>query len=295
MRFHTAKTFAVSILLTLTFASASALAQEPAAKKPAKKTNVAAAQKKKKDEPVALPPPPPPQPEPAAAAEAPPPAILVDVPPPPVVLTKISKDKDKNEAKPEADDDDPPNAGPGFVGGVRFSGEGLIGEAATNYLVGAAFTTIVGSAGYYFTDHFGAFAGLKFGFGAAFECGADCTTASTWQVPLTVQYAFDDRTRGAYLEGGLGLFSGVHMNVKGANDAHIEFTTPVEGKFGAGYRWKSRQGKVTQATSLHMGVDLGQYSALSINAGGREILGGDIASDRKALHVAFSVGVGFQF
>lgn len=234
--------------------------------------------------------PPPPQPEPVAAPAAPaelPAPILVDVPPPPVAATN----RDKNEAKPEADDDDPPNAGPGFVGGVRFSGEVLVGEAEESSSISAGFSSISGAAGYYFTDHVGALVGLKFGFGAAFECPTTCTTASTWQIPVTLQYAFQDRTRGAYLEGGLGLLSGVHMNLKGA-DANLELTTPVEAKLGAGYRWKSQQGKVTQATLLYAGVDVGEYSSFTVSAGDRRVAG-DIAS--KAMHVSFSAGVGFQF
>jgi len=274
-----------SALLVLVAASILTLSSSASAQptKKSKKPTV------RKEEP-ALPPPPvetaQPTPQPAAAAP-----IIVDVPPAPLAAPTTTKQRDRVE-KPEAEDDDEPNAGPGFVGNLNLGGEALVGELVSDASLGAGFTTLNPSAGYYVTQHFGLFGGIKLGFGAAWDCSAECTTATTFQIPVTMQYALSDRTRGAYFDGGLGILSTVTLNMK--SDRSVSAMSPIDAKFGAGYRWKSRQGAITQSMDLHLGFDIGQYSSLTATVRDSEV-SADVPSNAKAVHAAVSFGVGWQF
>ena len=96
-----------------------------------------------------------------------------------------------------------PSAGAGFVlvFGTGFTGLG--GSIAEGMPVGAPMMNVGLRLGAYVTRHIGLMAGVQGGYGALTAgCAGDCTNAFSYQIPVVAQYAFEDRSRGVYVEPG---------------------------------------------------------------------------------------------
>ena len=64
------------------------------------------------------------------------------------------------------------------------------------------------SLGAYVTRHVGVMAGVQGNYGGLTAgCAGDCTSTFSYQIPIVAQYAFEDRSRGVYLEAGLALLT----------------------------------------------------------------------------------------
>jgi hypothetical protein len=198
---------------------------------------------------------------------------------------------------------DRPSAGAGFflVGGTGLSVlGGSIGEGVG---VGAALMTVELKLGGYITQHFGVLGGVKGGYGALTAgCAGTCSNAVSYQFPVLAQYAFQDRTRGFYVEGGLALvttYAGSTDSKKDPNQGPevITMSAPVDLELGVGYRIPSAAKPEKAATGgldLHVTLDIGQFKSLEYKARGVDV-SGDIARDQQALHVAVGLGVGYVF
>ncbi len=101
--------------------------------------------------------------------------------------------------------------------------------------------------------------------------------------PLVVQYAFDDRTRGFFVEGGVNFFN----FFTGVADYKISMTSPVDLHAGIGFRIPS-EGRTSGA--LRIAADAGRFGSGSVDD--KDV---DISSDKQALHYSITVGGGFSF
>jgi len=237
-----------------------------------------------------LPPPPPASaPAPSVAAASAPVAAPLAAP--------VTKD-----APPTLEPTTRPSAGPGLVLGISSGFTGLGGSLAEGAGVGAPLITFGLSVGGYVTRHVGLIAGVQGGYGALTAgCAGDCANAFAYQIPLVAQYAFEDRSRGVYVEGGFALLTtyGGSTDTKKNPDASpetIKMSAPFDLKLGAGYRVSlGPKNKVsTTGLDLRLGVDLGQFTSLEYRSVGVDV-SGEIASDKRALHVAVGFGVAYHF
>lgn len=198
---------------------------------------------------------------------------------------------------------EPVPAGRGFVM-VIGSGLGFVGgEMGKDLSMAAGLVTFDLKFGAYVTTHFGIMAGLQAGYGALFEgCRDTCTNAIHYQLPIVAQYAFQDRSRGAYIEGGLGLFSTYLASTNTSSNPEkspeaLEVASPIDFKLGVGYRFpdKARPNKAaTGALDLRFGVDLGTFKKLEYQSVGLDVAG-DIPSDLQAMHFALGLSAGYHF
>ncbi|MBX3207321.1 MAG: hypothetical protein KF764_19900 [Labilithrix sp.] len=268
-----------AVLLTLTTSSV-ALAKGPAKTKKGKE---------KAPEPVlvaaAEPLPELPPAEPAAPAPAP----VVEAPP----------SKDKSAAAPASDE--PPTAGTGFVLTIGSGAGFLGGEAVEGIDIASALVTFDVKLGGYLTPQFGIMAGLQGGYGALIEgCAGTCSNGYAYQIPVVAQYAFKDRSRGAYVEGGLALFTtygGSTKSDSGDSPEALKVSAPVDFKVGAGYRFPmgaASDKAATTALDLRFGADLGQFKKVEYSSVGGSV-DGDIASAHQAMHFALGLSVGYHF
>lgn len=211
----------------------------------------------------------------------------------PEVATKV------DVSRPPASDADVPTRGllfslrtgvlvpAGRYGDASGLGLGDFGPGASSTL----------SIGYYVTPHIGLIGGVRGSYGHRGVSGCSSSDRScggyTIQVPLMVEYAPSGRTRGFFLDGGIGLFTTYAVY---SDAGTLTATSPVEAKLGVGYRWEpvlpSPQGPkhTGWGVELYANVDMGQFSHLEGSSPDGDF-SGDVASDKKAIHAAFDVGL----
>lgn len=216
-----------------------------------------------------------------AAPEPPEPLPALPAPPPPAADTP---------AAPRARDATT-HAGPGFVLSAGTSTGALLGRAAVAAPVGAIYAALDLKVSYYATTHVALQAGLRAGSG--FDvAGCDDCRSTHFQVPVVSQYAFDDRSRGLYLDGGIGILSTLAMKAEGER---LTFRSPVVLKLGIGYRMpiKKVQGRAdNQAIDVRLGFDWGSFASASYERGPAEA-SADIA--RRAAHYDIGLGASYAF
>jgi hypothetical protein len=99
-------------------------------------------------------------------------------------------------------------------------------------------------------------------------------------VPLLLEYAFQQPTRGPYVLGGLGLFS--HYTVTGGG-ASVTFVNDVlEAKLGGGYRYPviESRSRASVAFDVNVTADIGQFREVDVNLPGRGRVEGAKILDR---------------
>jgi hypothetical protein len=177
----------------------------------------------------------------------------------------------------------------GFVatlgGGALYTG----GELGAKVDLAAVVATLDLGVGAYLTPHLGVLGGVRLGYAGFATAGCDGCTARTFQLPVVVQYAFDGRQKGAYLEGGLGLLQLVSMKTSDGK-ASLDATAGADVKIGVGYRvLQSSKDKalLPGAIDLKLGADIGRYSAVELKEGSVGTKA-DIAEEKRALH--YTVG-----
>lgn len=273
-----------SLLSVLSVATLSLVAEPAFAEAPAKAAKAAKAKapSSKKAEPVLvasaepLPPLPPPAPAPV---------------PPPVVVESPQKDAPVAPATNER-----PPAGSGFVFAVTSGIDVLAGEIGKGVDVGAAYVSVDVKAGYFVTSHLGFVAGVRGGYGMTWEGCKECSALSV-QVPVMAQYAFGDRRHGAYVDGGLALFS-TYAAGNPKEGETLSMSTPFDVKLGLGYRVG---GQVTRdnpsprsSLDMRLGLDLGKFASLAYGNAAGEV-DGEIAKERQALHYVVGLSAGTSF
>jgi hypothetical protein len=122
--------------------------------------------------------------------------------------------------------------------------------------------------GYYVTPHVGILVGVRGSYGHQDPgCSGDSCNGYSLQVPLMVQFAGTDRTRGVYVEVGIGLGTTYGASTEGAV---YKLSSPAELKLGLGYRLAGAGGaRRTTTLDLNIGADFGSITSaeISTNAG----------------------------
>ena len=236
----------------------------------------------------------PPLPAPEAPATAAAPAALTVTPAP-----EAAKDAPATASTAS----ERPSAGPGFVMTLGSGGSYVGGAIVEGVALGAGLVTFDLKLGGYITPHVGILAGVQGGFGALFEgCSGTCSKAVHYQIPIVAQYAFEDRTKGAYLEGGIGIVSTYRASTDSEKNPDqapesLEASAPFDFKLGVGYRIPIsavRDKVATSAFDLRLGADLGQFKKIDYRTVGVE-LAGDVVNDRQAMHFALGFSAGYHF
>ena len=186
---------------------------------------------------------------------------------------------------------------------VLGTGLSYLGGAAVKDLgLGAALVTFDLKLGGYVTPHLGIMGGLQAGVGSMWEgCVDTCANAGHFQIPVVVQYAFKDRSQGAYVEGGLALLSTYVASTDSKTQSDLPpeklaLSSPFDLKLGVGYRIPVSTAKDKPSTSafdIRLGADVGQFRTVAYEniAGSVE---GDIASDRQATHFNIGLSAGYH-
>jgi hypothetical protein len=265
-----------AVALAATLITSSALAQDKV--KGAKSSKKTAPTLVASAEP--LPALPTPEPTPAPAAPAP-------VAPAPVA------EKDAPNAASTETTSTAPSLHLSFGSGVGVFG----GDMADGYGVGAVMATANVRVGGYVTPHIGLVSGFQIG-GGAFTAGCDGCKGIAYHLPVVAQYAFTDRSRGAYVEGGLALFS----TLSGSGDVNgVSFSqklsTPIDLKFGIGYRF-APEAKMDKAAAagfdLRFNLDVGDYKSMAVAIGDTSAEA-DIAESRRSTHYVMGLSLGYNF
>lgn len=275
MRFSTSVVSVVSVAVV-------SLVAEPAFAQGPVKASKGKASSAKKTEPVLV-----------ASAEPLPPLP----PPAPAATSAVVSPPQKDAPAAPATQELTP-AGRGFVFAVTSGIDVLTGEIGKGVDVGAAFVSVDVKAGYFFTPHLGFVAGVRGGYGMTWEGCKECSALSV-QLPVMAQYAFGDRRHGAYVDGGLALFSTYAAgNAQPGKAETLSMATPFDVKLGLGYRvgGKPTHENASPRSSLDMrlGLDVGKFASLAYgNAAGD--VDGDIAKERQAFHYVIGLSAGTSF
>jgi hypothetical protein len=158
------------------------------------------------------------------------------------------------------------------------------------------------SGAYYFTPNVGLKLGLRYTFdhkglegcqGLGSSTGNSSCNGSTFQLPVTVQYALQNRKRGLYLEGGIGLLTSYSMGVS-QGDATEQLTFHndfLEGKLGGGYRipFTQKDGPSRFGADIFAQADFGQFNMMTLSQTGAASQTADV--DQKAFHYMVAIGV----
>jgi hypothetical protein len=183
--------------------------------------------------------------------------------------------------------------------GASYLGGGI----AKDIGLGAALMTFDVKLGGYVTPHFGIMAGVQAGVGAMWEgCSDTCANAVHYQIPIVAQYAFKDRSQGAYVEGGLGILSTYLASTDSKTQPELppealRLSAPVDVKLGVGYRIPvsaARDKAATGAFDIRLGADVGQFRKLEYTTVVGSVAG-DIASERQATHFTLGFSAGYHF
>ncbi len=232
--------------------------------------------------------------------------------PPPATPTPSPLPPTPSPAAAKASPETPPAArrgyeesptGPTFDFGMggRFIQGALSQESSSFNAFGFAMRF---RGGYYMTRHIGLLAGLEgsFGFlGKGCTGGRDATCAAfSVSLPVTAQYAFASRTRGAYVEGGLS-FLNVQLFTAHPTSSETQVVTmfsPVDLTLGAGYRIdiapEPKAGQTGAVIELSLRADIGQYWSGSFRDGAGSA-SGSVAPGDRAFHVAATLNAARRF
>jgi hypothetical protein len=117
--------------------------------------------------------------------------------------------------------------------------------------------------GYYPASHLGVLVGFRGSYGHELSgCGDSCSGYSL-QVPVMLQFAAQDRTRGVYGEVGLGFGTTYGGTAGGATYSP---SSPVEMKLGFGYRFAGSGGARRSTTlDLNVGMDIGSITSEDVH------------------------------
>jgi len=127
--------------------------------------------------------------------------------------------------------------------------------------------------GYYATPHFGILTGVRASYGHEVLRCSECNAGYSTQVPVILQFA-EDRTHGVYGELGLGLATNYSGPAGGG--ATYSFSSPVEAKLGAGYRFAGAHGARPATTAdLNVGVDVGSIGSAELKTKSGSVVSDD--------------------
>lgn len=214
-----------------------------------------------------------------------------------VAVTPLSEATEAPE--PPSPPKDTPNAAAaakkasptGAVFDFGMSGGALGGSLAEGIDLGGFLGGFELRAGGYVSEHVGIIGGLSAGTGSLGEgCAAKCNNVFHYALPVVVQYAFEDRTRGAYVETGFKLLPTVKASSGDGGGESLAMSGLLDVKLGVGYRIPVAVG----ALDLRAGFDFGEFNQIKYEslAGSVE---GEIVEERRALHYVASLGVGWHF
>jgi hypothetical protein len=152
--------------------------------------------------------------------------------------------------------------------------------------------------GYFFSPHVGLIGGVEGGYGhlttgcsdGSGKDSDECGSVSV-KAPVLVQYAVDNRRRGAYFEGGVTAFNFYALT---ASDQVVTMFSPVDFSAGAGIRAPLSADPKAEPSVLdfHVRADVGMFTSGSYSDS-KVSASGDIQD--KALHYAITLNVGRQF
>lgn len=206
-----------------------------------------------------------------------------------------------DQSVPPTEKADPRDAGRGFILALNVGPSFLLGEAMDGEKLGAAFASSEVLFGAYVTRHIGLLGGVAFGVGVPWAgCKGKCTKAYTYQFPIRAQFAFQDRSRGPYVEGGLALLSTFSARTDKKESPEevpetLRLSSPVDFTFGAGYRVPLQtRARSTGMCDLRLAFSFGTYTSVNYKMPGLE-LKGPIADDARATHWTFGFSAGYHF
>jgi hypothetical protein len=289
-------TLCIPLVLTIATVNHAAFAANPPNKSRTKPAAIALAVPPSAVTPVAAPAPVPPSPAYAAVLDAPPttwsaaaPAAWFDTSPhaeqPAIAVAETS-------------------AGAGFVLSVAAGMTVLGGGIAQTWNVGAILSNVELKLGGYLSPHVGIMAGIQGAYGTATAgCVNRCGSAVAFQFPIVSQYAFQDRTRGVFLEAGIAVLptylasSGDSQDYPRKAPETLTVSAPFDVKLGLGYRiaGAAEAGKAANASlEIRFGVDIGEFKSVQY-ATGSQRLDLEIDSEKRTLHGAVFIGLGYQY
>ena len=125
--------------------------------------------------------------------------------------------------------------------------------------------------GYYPAAHIGLVVGFRGSYGHEVSGCVDSCSGYSLQVPVMLQLAAQDRTRGIYAELGVGVAT-TYAGAGGG--ATYSLSSPAEMKVGFGYRFAGSGGARRSTTlDLNLGVDVGSITSAEVHAAGRSYSG----------------------
>ncbi len=222
------------------------------------------------------------------------PAPVQAAPVVPTVTAPAPVSADKGTSEPQ----DPSVRSPeGFVvsigGGAQYTG----GELARGVGLGAVLGTIELGAGAYLTPNLGLLGGVRFGYLGFTTAGCDGCAATSLQIPVVAQYAFEGRQKGAYLEAGVGFLTSVNAIAKSSKgDAKLGASSAADLKLGFGYRFlhgtKEKKPVLPGALDLKLGLDVGRYSEVALEAGSKSARD-EIPEEGRAIHWGLGLSLAY--
>jgi hypothetical protein len=174
-------------------------------------------------------------------------------------------------------------------------GDYVNGLGMSSFGPGSAISFLLG---FHPTRNFGVVLGLRGSFGHAGFSGCDASSADSGcggyslQVPLVLEYDATDRTRGFFLQGGLGLFTSYHAYGDGTT---LTFSDTLEYKAQVGWRIPFSRGEARPSSiglEIFADADFGQFSNAAVQDPGGDIAGSVAAP---VWHYVFELGVGAHF
>jgi hypothetical protein len=243
---------------------------------------------------------------PQLPAPAPAPTVaLASAAPPAGAAGTVKPAADRPETAPRTKIESPTGATFEVGAGMRFMSGAMSKDADGVNAFGGVLAL---RGGYYFTRHLGVLAGVEGSYG---YMGKGCVSvedshgrepicvAYSVKVPLVAQYAFVNRSRGVYLEGGLSLLNVQVFTAHPTVDSTESLTmfSPVDLSLGAGYRFDvAPLGTDGTRSILDMSLraDVGQFTSGSVSYADRSA-SRTVAPDDRAFHVALTLNVARRF
>lgn len=180
------------------------------------------------------------------------------------------------EPSPGANND---SASPGFLLAARLGAlvvlenSGTVGQLKPGLALSA-------TAGFFPIAQLGIFVGYRGSVLHLFHSDTVCG-GRTSQIPVVLEYAPEGRTRGLFVDGGVGLLNSVRIDPCFSVDAAETFSNPVTGKLAVGYR-RGVSNTSGWGLEVRLGVDVGSFSSYELE--GRTGL-----SDSNSLHYLYNV------
>lgn len=178
--------------------------------------------------------------------------------------------------------------------GAMYTG----GQIAKDAKLGALEVVFAFRGGYYFTQHVGLVGGVELGFGNlttgcedAHGKESDKCGAFSAKLPVVVQYAFENKHRGVYVEGGV---SALHVHGLTATDQLAMFFSPADLSLGLGMRVPYAVDPKAKAGTLELRFrgEAGMFTMGSFRDGDASV-SGDVTE--KSLHYGLTLSLARQF